>query len=228
MPTFPTAVERWRAVAEGEIARLSLPLPVELVLAVIRKESGGDTSALSSVGASGLMQVMPGTLGHYNQVNRTSYTVSQLRGSSAADAKIQIRVGLWVLKTYWRSAYRYLSRRTQNIGVETLSKIASIFYVAGPGNARRKLDQVDPSYNALAARYPNWSPIKNGYATKIWQWANDAGAPWDSDGIDRWLGGDGIDDGDDGDQDQTQSNKSGALIAILVLYLAWNYMKGQK
>lgn len=237
MTTFPTSVERWRPVVQSELARLSLPLPVELVLAVIKKESGGRTSGISSVGASGLMQVMKGTLGHYNKVNGKNYTVDQLRGSSPADAMIQIRVGLWVLKTYWKSAYRYLSGRTKNIGIDTLSKIASIFYVAGPGNGRKKLDKVSPSYESLAAKYPNWSPIKNGYATKIWGWANDAGAKWDHDSINRWLGGDGIDGGDDDDPDSnddddngqdSKKTKSGALLALLIMFLCWNYMKGNK
>jgi len=44
-----------------EIAAARFGLPVELIEAVIAAESGGQTRAVSSAGAMGLMQLMPGT-----------------------------------------------------------------------------------------------------------------------------------------------------------------------
>lgn len=229
MPKFPPNIERWRAKADQEIARASLPLPTELILSVIKAESGGDPAALSSAKAMGLMQVMPGTLTWYNDKHSTNYSNEQFRASPDA----QIRVGVWVLKNFWRSAYRYLKNRTQNIGVDLLSKGASLFYVYGPGRAREFWDRVDPTYEAFAARYPNSSPIKNGYATKIWGWANDAGASWATDAINKWLGGDSIDDGGTDDDTDTDTDngqddnktKAGAIVAIGLMLVAWYYFK---
>lgn len=44
-------------------------VPSSLVRAVITQESGGDPSAISSAGAMGLMQLMPGTASEYGVAN---------------------------------------------------------------------------------------------------------------------------------------------------------------
>jgi soluble lytic murein transglycosylase-like protein len=44
-------------------------VPASLVHAVIEQESGGDPSAVSSAGAMGLMQLMPGTASAYGVAN---------------------------------------------------------------------------------------------------------------------------------------------------------------
>lgn len=226
---FPSAVERWRAMAQEEIARQGVPFPVELVLSVIRKESGGQTGIQSHKGASGLMQVMPGTLAEYNKYHTTKYDISDLRAKTQAAASIQIRVGIWVLKTYWQSAWRYLKDRLPQITIETLSKIASIFYVAGPGAGRKKLDKISkPTYDELAAKYPNWDPVAAGYALKIWNWTTEAGARWDPKAVDTWLGGGITDDTDTDTNNSTDDRISGALLAIIMMAAAWLILKGKK
>lgn len=237
--SFPRAVERWRATVQAELTRQRLPLPIELVLAVMTAESGGDPDALSKVGAMGLMQVMPGTLRGYNQAHGTNYTDAQFKASPEK----QIRVGIWVLRDYWRKAYRYLASRTQNIAVDLLSKASSLFYVYGPKGARDLWNRTEPTYEAFARRYPNSAPIKNGYATKIWRLATENNAQWDTDAINSWLGGDLINDGgtDDDPDDDTNTDtdtdtdtdnggktKTGALIAILIMIAAYSYFKKGK
>lgn len=218
----PQKVERWRPAAIAEIQRQRLPFPPEMILAVIRAESGGDPTALSSAGAMGLMQVMPITLRDYNQRNGTNYTAENFKSSPP----LQIKVGVWTLKSFWRAAYRYLAARTSQIGVDLLSKAASLFYVFGPGRAREYWDKTNPTYEAFASRYASTSPIKNGYATKIWSWASSG--QWDADAVNKWLGADGGTDDDtdtdtDTDQNNTQKNKLGALVAIAIMVLAYQY-----
>lgn len=60
---FPDQVERWRDLV-APMARQA-GLEPALVLAVIQQESGGDPNAVSRAGASGLMQLMPGTFRAY-------------------------------------------------------------------------------------------------------------------------------------------------------------------
>lgn len=59
MPSWPEPVARWSGLAEASAARHGVP--VDLVLAVLWSESGGDPAARSPAGALGLMQLMPAT-----------------------------------------------------------------------------------------------------------------------------------------------------------------------
>ena len=62
---------RWAPLVLTELQKQSLPLPVELILAVIDVESRGVTGLVNpKSGASGLMQVMPIALKHYNRYSR--------------------------------------------------------------------------------------------------------------------------------------------------------------
>lgn len=63
---FPRNVERWRPLAAAAAAQAGrsagVTLPVDLVLAVVRKESSGDPRAVGDAGVSlGLMQVQKAT-----------------------------------------------------------------------------------------------------------------------------------------------------------------------
>lgn len=223
---FPQNVERWRSVVQTELSSVNVPLPTELILSVIKKESGGNPNAISNKGAMGLTQVMPNTLSWYNDTKGTNYTESQFKSSP----QLQIKIGIWVLKTFWKSAYRYLKDRTNQMGVDLLSKAASLFYVFGPGRAREYWDKTDPTYEAFAAKFANTDPIRNGYATKIWDWANEAGAQWSPEAINRWLGGN-IDNGTDTDTNNntvTDDTLSGALLAVIIMAAAWLLFKGKK
>lgn len=216
---FPKAVEKLRPMVLEEISRLKAPIPAELPLSVIRWESGGKTGVVNkSSGASGLTQVMPIALKEYNNHHSQKYTMSDLRDKTARGARIQIRVGLWIMGHFWKNAHRYLKDRLPIVPIDQLVKIADVFYAAGPANAKRKLDKIDATFEALAARHPDWSAI--GHAKKVWSLAMDNGANWATDEIGRWLDGEVVIEDD--------KNKKGAFLVIVAIALAWYLFKKGK
>jgi hypothetical protein len=160
MPSTRPTVRRWAPVVDAELERAQIPLPRELILALIDKESWGHVGLVNpKSGASGLMQVMPGTLDDYNKA-RPDIPLSTLRSSSVTAAPAQIRVGVWVLGQFWRSAYRYLKSRMDQVPIDELAHIADLFYVAGPGATRSRLDHLDvPTWAAVQARFPKWNAL---------------------------------------------------------------------
>lgn len=209
-------VEKWREIVLSELRRGNYPLPPDLVLAVIKRESNGSVGVVNpSSGASGLMQVMPIALRHYNENHSQQYTMADLRSKTSAAAKIQIRIGIWILAFFWKSAYRYLKSKLGTVPLEDLCKVADFFYAAGPGNAKRKLDQLPrPTYVATKRSFPNWDRIVP--AQRVWDFVQNSGAQWDISAIDRWLSGEITDD--------DQQTKKGAAIAIVIVAIAMWYM----
>lgn len=209
-------VEKWRPVVLSELSKVGYPLPPELVLAVMLRESGGRAGAVNpSSGASGLMQVMPISLKWFNQKHGTKHTMQDLQGKSPRSARIQIRMGIWILGQFWRSAYKYIKKRVGEVALDDLARIADTFYAAGPGNATKRLDQVKPIWELIAARFPNWDRIKP--AELVWTRATESGANWDLNAIDSWLSGAVIID--------KKKAISGALVGLLAIALAWLYFK---
>lgn len=172
-------------MALEELSRAQNPLPVELVLAVIHVESRGTPGATNPKSeASGLMQVMPGTLEWYNKQTGDNIGLSQLR--SKEHPRAQIRVGIWVMGQFWRSAYNYLKQRVDEIPTDELGKVADLFYVAGPGGAKKKLDQVDvPFFEYVAERFPQWNALP--HPRNVWK-TLPADLAWPVDEISKWLG----------------------------------------
>lgn len=214
-----SGVEQWRTPTTTEIQRSGYPLPVDLVLAVMKRESSGRVGVRNPrSGASGLMQVMPIALTHYNNEHRIKYTMADLRSDTDEAALIQIRVGLWILAFFWRSAYRYLKSKLGQVPLDDLVKTADFFYAAGPGNARRKLDRVSrPTFQNVKARFPNWDRIAP--AQLVWDRSKDA--PWDMSRIENWI---------QGEQDQEDERTGmGAALGLALIAIAWWYFeKGQK
>jgi len=180
-------VEQWRGTVERELNRQSVPLPVDLVLDLIWVESrgkAGNTNAKS--GASGLMQVMPGTLDWYNKQNTAKIPLAHLRSPNYGAE--QIRVGIWVLAQFWKGAYKYLKGRLETIPTEQLARIADLFYVAGPGATKKKLDKVDPPFlEAVAERFPTWNALP--HPRNVFKRFDARGVDWDLDSISKWLHG---------------------------------------
>ena len=210
------AVEKWREIAQKEINDSGVPLPVEHILAIIQRESGGTVGALNPTGGdSGLMQVNPISLEEYNRNNDKKYPIAQLRQKTESSAAIQIRVGLWILAYYLKMAYRYLKRRLGYVALDDLIKITDTFYASGPKRSKKKLDRIlQPTWDNVKENFPNWGRIAP--AELIWQRANDAGAQWSLPQIDNWLEGQIV--------IETKKSINGALIAILLIAIAWTLL----
>ena len=112
-----------------------------LVLALVQNESGFHTGATSSVGARGLMQIMPGTgkgLGVSNPDN-------------LYDASTNLRAGVTYLKSMWNKfsdiSFSALASINPFANSDVKKVIAS--YNAGPG-AVQKYDGVPPYHETMA------------------------------------------------------------------------------
>lgn len=107
---------------------LDLPVPTELTLAIARRESEFNPEAVSSVGALGLMQVMPET----GKMMAAKVGVEFSKGKLGSDFDYNARLG---------SAY--LRVLVEEFGTSPL--LVATGYNAGPGRSRKWIDQLgDP------------------------------------------------------------------------------------
>lgn len=186
MGSWGPKVERWREIVLNELSRQKMPLPTDLGLAVIHVESRGyPGSTNEKSGASGLMQVMPKTLQWYNTQTGDTVTLAQMR--SKGHPVEQIRVGLWVLGQFWRGAYRYLRDRVSEIPADELARIADLFYVAGPGATKKRLDKLEiPFFSYVEARFPEWNALP--HPRNVFKVLPES-VNWRPDDISSWLEG---------------------------------------
>lgn len=96
----PNYIKRESSVllARPQARRFNVELP--LILGVITQESGFNTTAVSRAGALGLMQLMPGTVGH---INRNSH----VKVSSPFNPAQNIAGGTWYLKSLYNQFQGY-------------------------------------------------------------------------------------------------------------------------
>ncbi len=192
MVMFRPKVERWRAIAQSERGNL----PTDLVLAIIDNESRGKPGAIAGKRtkhpellqrregpsivadrALGLMQVIPRNIANYARTV-APVTYDDMVGTTPADARIQIRLGVSVL----RSAMASLHRRDPSIwpwpsGSLTDEQlwIGLAAYAIGSGNVGRKLDRLGQegkpqTWASLVNRFPSWGQPHNnpiGYVRRI-------------------------------------------------------------
>ena len=92
---YQQALEMDKAISENHYIK-DIPLRFvpkdKLVQAVIKAESNGYSKVVSKMGAKGKMQIMPGTLREYNQINKTNYTEEDLMNPT-----INEKIGRWYL-----------------------------------------------------------------------------------------------------------------------------------
>lgn len=182
---WKNAVERWRPVVVSELNRAGIPLPPNLILSVIHVESRGHPGSTNSKsGASGLMQVMPKTLGWYNKQTGDNISLAQLRSKEYPVQ--QIRVGIWVLARFWHGAHSYLQEKLTEIPIDELAKISDLFYVAGPGATKQRLDKLKiPFFKYVEQRFPKWNALlhpRNVFGNLP------SNTLWDVPALSKWLG----------------------------------------
>jgi hypothetical protein len=179
------ASENWRNEVLTELFKQNVPLPSDLIISLIYVESRGKAGSINEKsGASGLTQVMPITLQDFNNRTGKNYTMSDLRRNDVSSAKKQIEVGISVLANYWRSAFKYLSKRYEKVPIDELAHIADLFYVAGPGATKKRLNKLsNPTWHEIQKAFPKWDALphpRNVFNKPI---------SWDIEEIDNWLSG---------------------------------------
>lgn len=181
------ATMKWEPVVISELKRANCPLPSDLILAVIYVESRGKAGLVNpNSGASGLMQVMSGTLADYNKNHpNETVTLDELRSKTSLAAAVkQIRVGLWVVRAYWKSAYKFLSKYFTTVPVDELAHFADLFYVAGPGATRKRAETLSPpTWASIQNAFPKWNALphpRNVFGAL-------PGLQWPVDAISQWL-----------------------------------------
>lgn len=207
---MPSKGDKWLPEISAELHAQQVPLPPELIAALVHVESRGVAGATNeSSGASGLLQVMPETLGWYNKSHASTVPLEHLRSSQ--HGREQLRVGIWVLSQFWKSAYRYLRKRQKTIPVEQLAEIADLYYVAGPGATNKRLDQVEPAtLAAIRERFRSWNALphpKNVFGHGPF--------PFDLGAISKWL--------ESGYLSRRKAEQIGALAALLLFWLVGRY-----
>lgn len=179
MSVFPSRVERFRGVVAEEVAAASSPVPVNIALAVIEHESGGriGVQAYAKAGdgsyARGLMQCIKAVTDSYNTAHGTSiHHDSVMGGEHWSDARLQVRVGLWLLGRKWKQVAEWLQARGVSPELADWARIADTAYAMGWGASKKKLEQLEAegrplTFDELAEAFPKW-----GYSESKAKWIN--------------------------------------------------------
>lgn len=203
------------------LSRFGYPLPKELVQAVIKIESGGIPGLVNpKSGASGLGQVMPIVLKDYNKRTGSSLTMADMHGKDRRSIQNQIFVSVWVLGVFWKGAYNYLVSRVEDVPIDELLKIADLFYVAGPGATKKRLDTLTvPSFDNLQSRFPKWNAFRH---TKRLLKNIPESTPWQLSDISEWLHSKGL------FEKMKREPKLAGVIALVALAIGAQYFFGGK
>jgi len=200
---FGPQVERWRTLASQE----ARGIPVDLVLGIIWHESGGKPGAIGrrktkcsvipsasgprrACNALGLMQVVPRNVTSWNAKHTDQVaTWELLTGHSTRSARMQIRIGAYILKNSlaWLSRYGFPWPAPEP--GEDHVRIGLMVYAWGPGHMKPHLDQLRSEGRPItaaqiAARWPDLGKPANQplrYSRRVWKKthgdAGDVGEP---------------------------------------------------
>ena len=225
---FPPNVLQWESLTRSEVDRGGYPFPIEYPLAVCLVESGGSVGQVNpNSGASGLMQVMPGTLEGYNKNNSPEIPLWKLRSKDPIYAPEQMRVGIWVMGAFLKKGFNWLNETNPDPLISDLIKISDLMYVAGPGLVNKKFGHLsDRSFSALVASSPDWQPFR--HPKKVWEWTNEKNAAqWDSSAINDWVSGSAVNPPPQQPPDIAGGN--GLLTGLLLLALAsWYFSRSAR
>lgn len=188
---WPPRIERFRQMVLWE----SNGLPTDLILAIIKQESGGTIGRKAGATcrpweiptlsggmitynrALGLMQVVPRTIAGYNNRHPNSPVYyEQMSGKGLTDARIQIRVGCDVLAKEIRNLHSYDAAAfpgTVPSNTDTNQLLCAILgYRMGFGSLKKKLNKLKDrglalTYANIKNEFPNW-----GLNQQTGQWIN--------------------------------------------------------
>jgi hypothetical protein len=196
--SFGSKVERWRQLVE----ELAPDLPSDLVLGIIWHESRGTPGILSggttkpalvptatgmkkATHAFGLMQVIPRNVATWNNEHPADLATWELMsGTSSTAARMQIRLGVWILRESlaWCRLYGFLW--PDGPLSDDQIKIALMVYAWGGHNLAPYLDQLvqegtPVTAAAIATRWPDMGAPKNApvkFSQRVWNKAFGGGA----------------------------------------------------
>lgn len=187
---FGARVERWRYLVEQEAAGI----PVDLVLGIIWHESSGKPGAIgrrktkcsvipSASGpkrackALGLMQIVPRNVTSWNAKHPGQVATWELMtGNSTMSVRMQIRIGVYILKNSlaWLSRYGF-PWPAPDPGEDHV-RIGLMVYAWGPGHMKPYLDQLRSTGRPITAaeiatRWPGLGQPANQpirYSQRVW------------------------------------------------------------
>jgi len=195
---WPPQIEQWRkyAIWEGK------DIPADLILAIIQHESGGvagrlsqattkaadiersDGSTITMNHAMGLTQCIPSVVAGYNEQFPQKAFYEDMTGADQRAARLQIRLGAWVLASNVRLLHDYdpllFPGSTPGAATPEQMRLALVAYAIGfgknspPGGRglKPKLDELKArglplTIESLKDVFPNW-----GYSAKKEMWIN--------------------------------------------------------
>ena len=127
---------------------------------------------------------------------------------------------MWILGLYWRKAYDYLIKKLPHVPVDDLATIADMFYAAGPGRIRPKLDKLPRAdFEHFKNKYPSHKATI--HASNIWGLTSENNPAWNLPLIDAFVSG------DDGGIIPKPA-KEGFLLAVLLVAVVWFFFQSQK
>lgn len=203
--------KKWLPIVRAEIQRANYPFVPELILSLIQYESAGEAGAVNEKsGASGLIQVMPGTLKGYNQKHKNKISLETMRSMGTYPGKMQIRVGLWVLAKYWQSAYKWIRKQRETVPVSELARFGDAFYAAGPGRVKGMASELSRTWQQWTKKYPKSNITL--HADRVWSTTESQSPTWNLKKIDEFLENDFV--------TTEYRDKLGFVVAIALLILA--------